>query len=176
MEPHVNLAFTMRDTPGAYAVLLGAGASITAGMRAAWDVQQELIERLAAAEGVTVIVDPHAWYHKRYGHAATYDGLLAALTNTPFERQATLRAYFEPSDQEREDGLKQPTAPHRAIARLVAAGHIRIALTTNLDRLVETALREVGIEPTVVGNAAHAAGLAPLHTILLRSTARTPPR
>lgn len=38
-------------------------------------------------------------------------------------------------------------------------------LTTNFDRLMETALREVNIEPTVVANAADARGLAPLHTI-----------
>ncbi|MFG3517675.1 SIR2 family protein [Streptomyces bobili] len=165
MEPYVKLAFTMRDTPGAYAVLLGAGASIAAGMPSAWDVQEDLIERLAAAEGTTGIGDPHAWYQERFGHPATYDALLAALTSTPFERQALLRSYFEPDEHEREDGLKQPTAAHRAIARLVAAGHVRIVLTTNFDRLMETALREANIEPTVVANAADAAGLAPLHTI-----------
>ncbi|MFM9500075.1 SIR2 family protein [Streptomyces galilaeus] len=165
MEPYVKLAFTMRDTPGAYAVLLGAGASIAAGMPSAWDVQEDLIERLAAAEGTTGIGDPHAWYQERFGHPATYDDLLAALTSTPFERQALLRSYFEPDEHEREDGLKQPTAAHRAIARLVAAGHVRIVLTTNFDRLMETALREANIEPTVVANAADAAGLAPLHTI-----------
>ncbi len=165
MEPHVKLAFAMRDTPRAYAVLLGAGASIAAGMPSAWDVQENLIERLAAAEGATEIGDPHAWYQERFGHPATYDDLLAALTTTPFERQALLRSYFEPDHQERRDGLKQPTAAHRAIARLAAAGRVPIVLTTNFDRLMETALREVGIEPTVVADANDARGLAPLHTI-----------
>ncbi len=165
MEAYVKLAFAMRDTPGAYAVLLGAGASVAAGMPSAWDVQQHLIERLAAAEGTSQIGDPHTWYQKRYGRPATYDDLLAALTSTPFERQAMLRSYFEPDKQEREDGRKQPTAVHRAIARLVAAGHVRIVLTTNFDRLMETALREAGVEPVVVANADGAAGLAPLHTL-----------
>lgn len=165
MEPHIQLAFTMRDTPRAYAVLLGAGASISAGMPSAWNVQEDLIARLAAAEGVTGIVDLHAWYQERFGRPANYDGLLTALTSTRNERQALLRAYFEPTDQEREDGLKQPTAAHRAIARLAAAGRVPIVLTTNFDRLMETALREVGIEPTVVADANDARGLAPLHTI-----------
>ncbi|MEU9430685.1 SIR2 family protein [Streptomyces sp. NPDC048342] len=131
----------------------------------AWNVQEDLIARLAAAEGATGIVDLHAWYQERFGHPATYDGLLTALTTTQHERQALLRAYFEPNDQEREDGLKQPTAAHRAIARLAAAGRVPIVLTTNFDRLMETALREVGIEPTVVADANDARGLAPLHTI-----------
>ncbi|MFK0287977.1 SIR2 family protein [Streptomyces sp. NPDC090499] len=165
MEPYLKLAFAMRDTPGGYAVLLGAGASIAAGMPSAWDVQRRLIERLAAAEGVSGIGEPHIWYQERYGRAATYDGLLAELTNTPFERQAMLRSYFEPDEQEREEGRKRPTVAHRAVARLVAAGHVRIVLTTNFDRLIETALREAGVEPTVVAGSDGAAGLAPLHTI-----------
>ncbi|WP_328843276.1 hypothetical protein [Streptomyces sp. NBC_00258] len=67
----------------------------------------------------------HAWYRQCFGHPAAYDRLLDALTSTPYERQAMLRSYFEPDDQEREAGLKQPTAAHHAIARLVAAGHVR---------------------------------------------------
>ncbi|WP_420313292.1 SIR2 family protein [Streptomyces sp. YS-B37] len=165
MEPHVKLAFAMRDTPGAYAVLLGAGVSMAAGLPSAWDVQVDLIERVAAAEGAATLGKAHAWYEERFGYAATYDSLLDALTSTPYERQAMLRSYFEPNDQEREDGLKQPTAAHHAIARLVAADHVRIVLTTNFDRLMETALREAGIEPTVVTNEDDAAGLAPLHTL-----------
>ena len=38
----------------------------------------------------------------------------------------------------------------RAIARLVRSGHVRVIVTTNFDRLMENALREEGIEPTVV--------------------------
>ncbi|MGW0842071.1 SIR2 family protein [Streptomyces sp. NPDC002787] len=165
MEPYVQLAFALRATPGGYAVLLGAGASISAGMPSAWDVQQDLIERLASAEGATEIGDPHAWYEERFGHPATYDSLLAALTSTPYERQALLRSYFEPNEQDREEGRKQPTAAHRAIARLVAAGHVRIVLTTNFDRLMESALREAGVEPTVVAHPDDAVGLAPPHTL-----------
>ncbi|MCT2546293.1 SIR2 family protein, partial [Streptomyces atratus] len=91
--------------------------------------------------------------------------ILAQLTSSAYERQALLRSFFEPDDQEREQGYKQPAAAHQAIARLVAAGHVRIVLTTNFDRLVETALRQVGIEPTVVAHPDDIAGLAPLHTL-----------
>ncbi|MCT2548692.1 hypothetical protein N0O83_38810, partial [Streptomyces atratus] len=78
MEPYVQLALTMRPLPGGYAVLLGAGASITAGMPSAWEVQQDLIGRIAAVEGATEIGDPHTWYKEKFGHEATYDGLLVA--------------------------------------------------------------------------------------------------
>jgi NAD-dependent SIR2 family protein deacetylase len=135
MEPYVKLALTMRPLPGGYAVLLGAGASITAGMPSAWEVQQDLIGRIAAVEGATEIGDPHTWYKEKFGHEATYDGLLAQLTSSAYERQALLRSFFEPDDQERERGHKQPAAAHQAIARLVATGHVRIVLTTNFDRL-----------------------------------------
>ncbi|MFB7049667.1 SIR2 family protein [Streptomyces microflavus] len=165
MEPHVNLAFSMRSTSGGYAILLGAGASVAAGMPSAFDVQQDLIVRMAAAEGESGIGDPHAWYKGRFGHEATYDALLAALTTSPFERQALLRSFFEPDQSERERGVKQPTQGHQAIARLVDGGHVRIILTTNFDGLIETALRQAGIEPTVVAHRDDVAGLAPLHTL-----------
>ncbi|MFI9358551.1 SIR2 family protein [Streptomyces lydicus] len=165
MEPHVQLAFAMHAAPGAYAVLLGAGASIASGMPSAWDVQQDLIRRVATADRAEEIGDPHTWYRNRFGRPATYDTLLATLTSTPYERQMLLRSYFEPDEQEREDGRKRPTAAHQAIARLAVAGIVRIVLTTNFDRLAETALREAGIEPTVVAHPDDAAGLAPLHTI-----------
>lgn len=165
MEPHVQLAFAMHAAPGAYAVLLGAGASIASGMPSAWDVQQDLIRRVAAADKAEEIGDPHAWYRDRFGQPATYDTLLDTLTSTPYERQMLLRSYFEPDEQERREGRKQPTAAHHAVARLVAAGSVRIVLTTNFDRLAETALREAGIEPTVVAHPDDATGLSPLHTI-----------
>jgi hypothetical protein len=62
--------------------------------------------------------------------------LLDALAKTPAERQQLLRVYWEPSEQEREDGAKRPTAAHRAIAALVAQGFVRVILTTNFDRLM----------------------------------------
>ncbi|MEV0604627.1 SIR2 family protein [Streptomyces sp. NPDC050315] len=165
MEPYVTLAIALRATPGAYAVLLGAGVSAASGIPHAWDVQRDLIERVAAAEQVEGIGDPHAWYRDRFNQEATYDSLLEALTNTQFERQALLRSYFEPDEQEREEGRKVPAAAHHAVARLVAAGLVRIVLTTNFDRLMETALRDAGIEPTVAAHTDDIVGLAPPHTL-----------
>jgi hypothetical protein len=63
---------------------------------------------------------------------------------------ALLRAYFEPTEDERERGIKVPTAAHRAIARLVKLSHIRMILTTNFDRLMEIAVQDEGIVPDVI--------------------------
>jgi hypothetical protein len=125
IEPHVTLAFALRSNPGAYAVLLGAGVSIAAGVPSAWAVQEDLILKVAQAEGVTP-EDPFTWYRERFGKPSTYDDLLDTLTHTPIERQALLRGYFEPTEEEREQGTKLPTAAHRAVARLVAAGLVRV--------------------------------------------------
>lgn len=42
-------------------------------------------------------------------------------------------------------------------------GLIRIIVTLNFDLLIETALREVGVEPTVVSTIDGARGMEPLH-------------
>jgi hypothetical protein len=164
IEPHVTLAFALRSNPGAYAVLLGAGVSIAAGVPSAWAVQEDLILKVAQTEGVTP-EDPFAWYRERFGKQSTYDDLLDTLTHTPVERQALLRGYFEPTEEEREQGSKLPTTGHRAVARLAASGLVRVILTINFDRLMEAALREEGVEPVVVTGPPDIAGLAPLHTV-----------
>ena len=69
------------------------------------------------------------------------------------------------SEQEREDGEKQPTAAHRAIATLAAQGFIKVIITTNFDRLVETALNDEGVVPTVLSSLDQVQGALPLiHT------------
>ncbi len=165
VEPHLTLAFALRSTPGGYALLLGAGTSVSSGVPSAWGVQDLLIRELASMRGEDPGEDAFAWYARAYGQRATYDGLLAALTRSQTERQALLRRFFEPNAEEREQGLKQPSPAHHAIARLVAAGLVRIILTTNFERLLETALREAGVQPTIVTNPAGIAGLKPLHTL-----------
>lgn len=157
------LAFALRSSPGAYALLLGAGVSVGAGVPSAWGVQEELIRRLVRAEGADTD-DPFAWYHDRYGKPSTYDDLLESLTKTAEERQALLRSFFEPDEEEREAGQKSPQAAHQAVAQLVATGLVKVILTTNFDRLTESALRAEGIEPTIVASPSDIAGLAPLHT------------
>jgi hypothetical protein len=44
------------------------------------------------------------------------------IAATAAERMSLLRAYFESTEEEREEGKKVPTAAHKAIGRLVADG------------------------------------------------------
>ncbi|MCF3140816.1 SIR2 family protein [Paenarthrobacter sp. AR 02] len=160
----ISLAFSLHSTPGSYACILGAGISIPSGVPSAWGVQEDLLKQLAGAEGESP-EDPFEWYERKYGEQASYESLLERLAPTQHARQQLLRGYFEPSDLERELELKRPTAAHRAIARLVAAGSVRVILTLNFDRLMETALKDLGIEPVVVSHPSDIHGLAPLHTV-----------
>lgn len=160
----ISLAFSLHSTPASYACVLGAGISIPSGVPSAWGVQETLLQQLAGTEGESP-EDPFAWYERKYGEQPSYESLLERLAPTQHERQQLLRGFFEPSDLERELEQKKPTQAHRAIARLVAAGAIRVILTLNFDRLMETALRDVGIEPVVVSHPTDILGLAPVHTI-----------
>ena len=76
--------------------------------------------------------------------------LLETLASTVAARRDLLHGYFEPTPDERANGIKQPTAAHRAIANLVSTGRIRLILTTNFDRLFEIALAETGVHPQVM--------------------------
>ena len=116
-------------------------------------------------EGLPEDTNLEDWYRQKYGREPEYSALLDAIARKPEERQQLLRPYFEPNDVEREQGLKQPTAAHTAIAQLVARGLVRVIITTNFDRLIETALREAGVEPTVLSTPELVAGALPLiHT------------
>jgi len=145
-------------------MMLGAGASAAAGVPAAWEVQEDLLTRLAMAKGEHPR-DIFEWFEAEYDQKPSYDHLLDALAGTRQERQHLLRSYFEPRESEAGSGLKVPTPAHLAIARLVEAGYVRIILTTNFDRLAEAALRTIGVEPVVVASTDDIAGLAPLHSI-----------
>lgn len=172
LDPVLTLAQTMHATPGAYAVLLGAGVSIGAGVPSAWGVVEELVRRRAAVEGEDCGDDPAGWFERRHGTEPAYQSLLESLAATPLERQRLLRSFFEPVPEagppvtsESPPSSLKPSPAHRALARLVAASAVRVVLTLNFDRLAETALREAGVEPTIVTSPAELAGLAPLHTI-----------
>lgn len=162
IDPLLSLGFALANPKGAYALLLGSGVSRSAGIPTAWEVVEDLVRKVAALKGAKVPGDPTAWYQAEFGEAPEYVGLLEQLSPSPTQRRELLRPYFEPTADEREAGLKLPTQAHRAIAGLVADGFVRIIVTTNFDRLLEQALADEGITPTVVSNADAIAGMLPL--------------
>lgn len=150
IERLTTLAFSMYTNKGAYALLLGAGISRSAHIPSGWEVENMLIEKLAATQGIANETDWHKWYKDKYGHSANYTSLLEALVKTPTERVQLMRKFFEPTSEEKELGWKEPTNAHKAIAKLAKDGYIRVVLTTNFDRLLERALDAEGIVPQVI--------------------------
>ena len=162
VDPIESLAFSMQANPGVYALLLGSGVSRSAEIPTGWEIVMDLLGKLAAVTDGGDDRDLEKWYESKYQEPPDYSKLLDALANTPSERQQLLRPYFEPDAQEREEGLKQPTQAHRAIARLVTQGFIKVIVTTNFDRLLETALEEEGIAPIVLSTLEDVNGALPL--------------
>lgn len=161
-NPLFSMAMSVHANPGVYALLLGSGVSRAAGIPTGWEVVEDLVRRVAALSNEECGSDPAAWYRQKFGNEPNYSVLLDAVAKSPSERQQLLRSYFEPTDDQREQGLKQPTAAHRAIARLVAKGYIRVILTTNFDRLIERAIEDEGVAPTVISTPDAIEGALPL--------------
>jgi hypothetical protein len=122
----------------------------------------DLIRKLAALKSQNPEPEPANWYKETFGEAPDYSRLLDAIAHSPAERQSLLKAYFEPNDQERRDGVKMPMPAHQAIADLVTEGIVRVIITTNFDRLIERALEAKGINPVVISTADGAQGAVPL--------------
>lgn len=162
IDPVHSLAFSIQANRGVYAVLVGSGISRAAKIPTGWEITLDLVRKLAALQGDTAEPDPEAWYREKFEKEPDYSDLLEDLAKTPAERQQLLRPYLEPNEQEREEGDKQPTAAHRAIAALVAQDFIRVIITTNFDRLMESALRDAGVEPAVLSSPDHVQGAPPL--------------
>lgn len=162
VDKNMALTFSIRNNPGVYALLVGSGISRGAEIPTGWDVIEDLIRKVAEAEGKDPGPKPAEWYREEYGEKPRYDDLLEQLAPSKEDRQSLLEPYFEPTEEEREQGIKTPSDAHKSIAWLVKEGYIRVIVTTNFDRLLEQALEEVGVTPTVISKPSDAAGAAPL--------------
>jgi hypothetical protein len=171
IDPTTQLAFSISANKGVYAILLGSGVSRSAGIPSGWEITLDLVRRVAITQDVEEQPDWEKWYRDTTGQEPNYSELLKELAALPAERRAILDRYIEPDEQDREEGRKIPTKAHHAIAQLVLSGHIRVIVTTNFDRLMENALREHGVEPTVVSSEDALRGAEPLthsHCYLLK--------
>ena len=169
IDDHLTrLAFSVYENRGIYALLIGSGLSRAAEIPTGWEITLDLIRRAAIAQGVEERADRDwaAWYREaNNGKDPDYSELVGALGLSPDERRSILHDYIEPSAEDREESRRVPTDAHYAIAHLVRDGYIRVIVTTNFDRLLESALREQGVEPTVVASVDTLKGAEPLtHT------------
>lgn len=156
-DPITQLAFSVYEKKGVFAALLGSGLSRSAEIPTSWEITLDLVRHVAEAQGAPEQPD---W--EKIGQEPNYSVLLEEIASSPDERRAILHHYIEPDEQDREEGRKTPTKAHHAIAHLVRAGYVRVIITTNFDRLMENALREQGIEPTVVASSDALSGAEPL--------------
>lgn len=152
----------MQAKKGIYALLLGSGVSRSAQIPTGWNILKDLITRVATSRMESVQNDPIDWYRQIFGADPEYGTVLDHVAKSSAERGQIIRPYIEPTEDERELGLKQPTDAHRAIASLVSRGYVRVMVTTNFDRLLETALSEVGITASVISSADGVDGTLPL--------------
>ncbi|WP_296574950.1 SIR2 family protein [Phreatobacter sp.] len=161
LPPFDALALSLHHAPGTQALLVGSGLSRAAGIPTGWEITLDLVRRLAALKGVTDHHDWEQWFRDEHGDKEpSYSELLDALASTAAERRTILHGYIEPPESDEES--RRPTKAHQAIARLVKAGAVKVIVTTNFDRLIENALRDEGIEPTVIASEDAIAGAEPL--------------
>ena len=159
LPPFDALALSLHHSPGVYAILVGSGVSRGAEIPTGWDITLDLVRRLAAMDGVIDQPDWEKWYCAKYDKAPSYSEILRLVGSTPSERRAILQRYIDP--REGED-IRKPTKAHHAIAQLAASGAVRVVITTNFDRLIENAMREEHVEPTVIASADAIRGATPL--------------
>lgn len=165
INPVDSLVISIQKAPGDYALLLGSGVSRAAKIPTGWEITLDLIRQIAVLRGESSDADHEKWYQDTFGKDPNYAELLGALGITASERQQLLRSYVEPNDQERQAGEKCPTAAHHAIANLVKQGYVQVIITTNFDRLIESALKSADVEPTVVKSPDDLMGLPSLRHV-----------
>jgi hypothetical protein len=95
-DPDTQLAFSVYENKGVFAVLLGSGLSRSASIPTGWEITLDLIRRIATAQG-----------HKDELDWASI--LLEDLAVSSQERRSILHSYIEPSEDDRREGHKLPT-------------------------------------------------------------------
>jgi NAD-dependent SIR2 family protein deacetylase len=164
IEPLTSLAFSIFSNKGVYALLLGSGISSASGIPTGWGIIKDLVLRIAKVEGQNFENEDTLinWYKETHDTSLDYSKMIESLAKTKVERQALLRGYFEPNNEEKENKEKNPNEAHYAIARLVESGYVKIIVTTNFDALLESAINSVGISPLLLSTPDQMDGSIPL--------------
>jgi hypothetical protein len=146
----IRLAFSIYSSPGSYALLLGSGVSKSAKIKTGWEIMLDLIQKIADLTDEKPD-DLVLWYKQNFdGEDPTYDNLLDRITHKSVDRRNLLSEYFDPTPKHIEKGQRVPQQAHKSIAKLVKNGYIKVIITTNFDRLLETALLMEGIHPYLI--------------------------
>ncbi|MGN4421140.1 SIR2 family protein [Bacillus cereus group sp. MYBK249-1] len=156
----MSLSFSLEANKGVYALLLGSGISRAANIPTGWEIVKELCNRIMILEKENHN-NPTQWYQEKYEQEPSYDKVIERLAKTPADRLGLLSEFLEPK-QEDEEHIKKPTKAHRAIAKLVKNGYIKVIITTNFDRLMEQALEELNVDFQTLHDVSNISGIKPL--------------
>ncbi|WP_283152157.1 SIR2 family protein [Guptibacillus hwajinpoensis] len=156
-----SLSFSMESNKGVYALLLGSGISYSASIPTGWGILKLLCKRIMELEGEYEL-DEIKWYTEKFGKEPLYDEIIGMLAKTPAERNGLLSEFFEPSEEDIQEGRKVPTEAHRSIANLVSQGYVRVIVTTNFDRLLEQAMDDLNVQYQTLYHESDIAGMKPL--------------
>lgn len=157
------LALSLRNSPGCYVAVVGAGLSTGSDIPAAGRIVDLLILQVAATRGETPS-DPWDWYAQTFGEEPTYQGLLARLGPSTGDRHGILRPHFARTPED-EPPTRQPNGGHVGLARLARLGLVKVFVTTNFDRLIEEALQQQGLNPTTIATEGDLRDAPPLDTM-----------
>jgi NAD-dependent SIR2 family protein deacetylase len=148
LDPLIQLAVGISVSPGGYAVLIGSGVSMEAGIPTGEQVLRSTKERLYRTKNEVNAPGPaelEQWLRDEGLDAVGYSDLLEAVLPTEQGRRDYLANFFEG---------KSPGPTHRVLADMAAEGLVRIFITTNFDPLLEEALRARGVSYVMVSDAA----------------------
>lgn len=147
-----------------YILLIGAGISRDAGIPASEEIIDDLIAEdlsLNEKQSLDSRVKRLQWYEKKYQESPTYSNVVQRCACGQAQTYNRLNQYFEPSDQDKINGKKTPTAAHKYIADLIKDKYVKYVITTNFDRLLEKALQEKNIQPIIIINDNDLSGIKP---------------
>jgi len=151
----VPVAYAMHASPRRYALLLGAGISVAAGLPTASDVSGNMILAVARGRGEQVERGENnkiclAWFEETFEEPAKFQRLMKELGISEENRKDGLKKFIYRTDENGTPVPGIPTEAHRAIARLVKSGMVSLIVTTNFDTLMEEALRAEAVPYEVI--------------------------
>ena len=102
-DPLTQLAFSVYENGGVFALLLGSGLSRSAEIPTGWEITLDLVRRVALAQGVEPQPDWGKWYRETTGQEPNYSMLLEELE---LHRMSDVRSCIAISSQLTRTGKK----------------------------------------------------------------------
>lgn len=146
LDPILPLSISIATSKGTYALFLGSGVSLDAGIPTGSQLLHETKKTLYLMDKEIKNVenknDFKKWIKENEIDDIEYSDLLEMFPSEE-DRRSFLEPFFSG---------KQPTESHKIIAKMVEDGFVKVIITTNFDRLLEKALEDRGLDFDVVSS------------------------